>query len=168
MMRKHLTLLLAVLVLGLTSCADKVSENKPAAATPPAVDTAALRAASQKRMDALGKGDADGYLAAYSDTAVWMPPEAEQILGKAAARQHLQSVIADTTITVETKTDEQVVASPDWVLDRGTYTVTSSDKKSGKSATGVGSYLTTWHRESDGQWRIAFDIWNSKRPEPGK
>ena len=30
----------------------------------------------------------------------------------------------------------------------------------------VGSFLNVWHKDTDGSWKIMFDIWNSDRGQP--
>lgn len=157
-MRSYLSAAAIVLAL-LISCAPTAQEP---AAPPP--DTAKIRELGEARMTAIETGNVDGYLDAYADDAVWMPPAAEEIMGKAAARQIMQGALDEITIDEETTVDEQVVLSPDWVLDRGTYALTRTPKDGGESEEAVGTFLTIWHRQDDGSWKIAYDIWNSDRP----
>ena len=115
-------------------------------------------------MTAVANGDVDGYLAAYADDAVWMPPATEEIMGKAAAKQIMQGVLDEITVEEQITMEEQVVLSPDWVLDRGTYALTRTPKAGGEAEEAVGTFLTLWNRQEDGSWKIAYDIWNSDRP----
>jgi uncharacterized protein (TIGR02246 family) len=127
------------------------------------VDTAAIRKAGQDRLAAISAGNPDGYLAAYADDAVLMPPESEDIVGKEVAAQRLTGSLTDTTIQAQSETVEQEVLSPDWVLERGTYTVIRTPKAGGDGATEVGTYLTLWKRQADSSFKITYDIWHSDR-----
>mgnify|MGYP003342292487 CR=1 FL=1 len=44
----------------------------------------------------------------------------------------------------------------DYAFEDGTYSWTMKPKK-GKEATEVGKYLTVWHKQADGSWKIARD-----------
>lgn len=160
----RMTLFLTIAALAMVvACAPKTQQPAPAPAA--AVDTAAIRAMEAERLSAISKGDLEGYLAVYSDKAVWMPPQAPELVGKAAARYNLKQSLEEASFTVQVETSEQVVMSPDWVLDRGTFVITRTEKKDGKEVSSTGSYLTVWNREADGKWRISYDIWNSKPGE---
>lgn len=165
-------IVLLTLMAMMTACAPQVqkpdtSEKPVATKTAISVDTAAIRSIEQARLDALSKKDIDGYLSAYSDQAIWMPPGAAEIVGKAAARQRIGNALAETSIEIQLKSEEQEVMSSDWVLDRGAYVLSRTAKAGGKPAVEGGSYLTVWHKEAAG-WKIAYDVWSSERPASGK
>jgi ketosteroid isomerase-like protein len=152
----------------LNSCSQSQPTTKAPAAAP-AADTAAIRKMGQDRLAAISEGNSAGYLAAYADDAVLMPPEADDIVGKEVATQRLTGALADTTISAQSETVEQEVLSPDWVLERGSYTVVRTPKAGGTAATEVGTYLTMWKRQADSNFKIAYDIWHNDRPQaPGK
>ncbi len=161
-MKTQLTVISLTLALMFSCSTADQSAQKETMQPPP--DTAAIRQAGQARFEAAAAGDTGRYLAAYADDAIWMPPAAEEIVGKAAARQRMEGVLAEVEIEMDTTTDEEMVLSPDWVLDRGSYAMTRTPRDGGEPEDVVGSYLTLWHRDSDGSWKIAFDIWNSDRP----
>lgn len=161
LVKPHMIVIATVLPLLFIACSPGTQQQ---AAFKTAVDTAAIRSAGQERMTAIAAGNIDGYLAAYEDEAVWMPPQAEEIVGKAAARQRLQGVLDQVSIETEGMVDEEVVMSPEWVLIRGTYTMTRTPKGGAEAEDAVGTYLTMWHRQGDGSFKIAYDMWNSDRP----
>ena len=123
-----------------------------------------IETASQAKTAAMVAGDIDTYLSFYMEDAVWMPPNAEEILGHGAARQRLERVFKLVSITGETEIQEQVVMSPDWSAERGQYVISMTPKEGGgESVEDVGSYLTIWRKADDGRWKVAYDIWNSDR-----
>jgi len=157
-----LALIAVPLALFLAGCTHGTQQKAVEAGSEP--DTAPVLKAARARLKALAAGDIEGYLAAYQDDAIWMPASAEEIVGKPAARQRLQGTLADAKVEATLKPDELVVMSPEWVLLRGTYVVLTTPKDAGEPKEAVGSYLTIWHRQEDGSWKIAYDIWNEERP----
>ena len=126
-----------------------------------------VKAASEAADQALVAGDVDGYLAHYLDEAVWLPPNAEEIVGKSAARARLEGMIGAVNIEGGSKIEEQVVMDKDWVGERGQFNIVMTPKEGdGKPAHQVGSYVSIWKRDADGTWKIALDIWNSDRGLP--
>ena len=162
-MGKHFVLVLVLAALVQSACTSKTPAGKAPAEE---VDTAAIRKASQDRLVALSSGNIQGYLAPYAEDAVWMPPDAEDVVGKAVAALRLQATQELRTFRCTLETVEQEVLSPDWVLERGKYSVVRIPKAGGPSSVEVGTYLTVWKRQADQSFKIAYDIWHSDRP-PG-
>jgi ketosteroid isomerase-like protein len=140
----------------------------PPEATTAAPDTSAIREAAKARVAAIASGDIEGYLAAYDDQAVWIPPLVEQIAGKAAARQRLAGALKDVRIEITALPEEYVAMSSDWVLERGRYATMRTPAVGGEPEQVVGSYVAVWRRQTDGAFRIAYDIWNSDRSHPAE
>ena len=108
--------------------------------------------------------DLDAYLAYYMDDAVWLPPNAEEYIGKAAARQRLTSFFQSVNVEGESTVEEQVVMGPNWVGERGQFSIVLSPKQGdAEFVHAVGSFLALWTKDTDGKWKIAIDMWNSDR-----
>jgi uncharacterized protein (TIGR02246 family) len=152
---------MAAALLLLPGCGPSSQQQAPTASQ---VDTKPVRDASDARSAALASGDIEGYLGLHADDAVWMPPNAPDIIGKDVGRQRLQQVFAEMTIEQKVETDELTMMSPEWVSQRGQYSVVSTPKKGGTGHQDVGSFLTIWRLGKDGKWQVAFDIWKSNRP----
>jgi ketosteroid isomerase-like protein len=162
-------LLIPLLAAGIVTIGCAPSAQTPVAdkrdpGSAPAVDTAALRQAGAARLAAISAGNLDGYLAAYAADAVWMPANADDIIGKEVAKQRIGNSITDAAVEATSKTEEQVVMAPDWVMERGSYQVARTPKAGGDTAVEVGSYLTVWKKQSDQTWKISYDIWHGDRP----
>jgi len=115
---------------------------------------------------AIEAADIEAYLAVYMEDAVWMPPGAEELIGKARARQRLQKVFATYAMDEAFDTEEMVVMGSDYVARRGQFTMAATPKDGGDEVRDVGSFLNVWHKDADGNWKIMFDIWNSDRGQP--
>lgn len=151
----------AVAGLMLAACAKPPAQT--AAPKKPAVDTAAIRQLGEARLEALAAKNTDTYLGAYAEDAIWMPPNADSIIGKAAAKARLEGSLKDVTFSVSQKTEEQLVAGDECVIERGTFIATRTEKDGKETAPVVGSYLSVWKKQADGQWKIVYDIWNNNR-----
>jgi len=150
------------LVILLTACAP--AGNQGAATFDKDAIAQKIEVASKAKTAAMVAEDIDTYLSYFTKDAVWMPPNTDEILGQAAARQRIEHVFKLVSIEGKTEIQEQVVMSPDWASERGQYVVTMSPKEgAGKPVEEVGSYLTIWHKTDDGKWKVAYDIWNSDR-----
>ena len=58
-----------------------------------------------------------------------------------------------------------VSKSGDLGYTSGTYKFTFKDP-SGKPATDNGKYLTVWKKQTDGSWKVLFDMFNTDLPPP--
>jgi len=150
-----------VLGLFLAACAG------PSSPSPMDIDEDELaRAVKAKRADvdaAMRAEDLDTYLSYYMEDAVWLPPGAEEY-GKPAARQKLTSIFRAVDVEGASTVQEQAVMGPNWIGERGQFSVVLLSKQGNAEAVhAVGSYLALWTKDTDGEWKIALDMWNSDR-----
>jgi ketosteroid isomerase-like protein len=68
-------------------------------------------------------------------------------------RQKDAAVIFDT---FDIKVDEYQVAG-DFGWARGIYTIVTHPRAGGEAATDVGTFLTVFHKQADGSWRVYRD-----------
>lgn len=166
-MNKLLIAVQLILMALSLACSPAQQESAVPAPSPSAgagMGTAEVREAADARLKAIAAGDTEAYLSAYTDDAVWMPPGAVEIVGKEAARQRVSQAFEAASLDPVVESREQTVMSPEWIADRGQYSIMVTPKEGGESKQEVGSYLTVWRRDADGKWKIFFDIWNTNRP----
>lgn len=104
--------------------------------------------------------DFDGVLASRAEDAVWMPPNAPLLVGKAKIRAFLEAGPTPTAFVLTPGRTE----GGDVAYERGRYaysTVIGADTVSES-----GKYLVILRRQADNSWRIAVDIWNTDAPAP--
>lgn len=151
--RRWYSLLALAAVVG--ACAKKAEET---AAAPPAVDSAAVRAAIADAWQRWIAADTAGNVAALA--AMWgdsaradirgMPP----IMGRAAAQAFFQTMFKDGKVNAESVTPDMTIPiSNELVYQNGDYTETVTTK--GKTSTEYGRYALALHKDADGQWRWA-------------
>ncbi len=153
---------LGVLGLFLVAC------GGPSSPSPMDIDEDELaRAVKAVRADldtAMRGGDVDAYLSHYMDDAVWLPPNAEEYIGTAVARQKLISFFRSVNLEGGSTVEEQAVMGPNWIGERGQFSVVLLPKQGdAEPVHEVGSYLALWTKDTDGEWKIAVDMWNSDR-----
>jgi len=144
-MKKLLTLLPVVLVIA--AC------NQAAAPVDPSVITSR----SEAWEAALNARDVDGVAALYTNDARLMPPNGEMSTGQDAVRAAFGGMIEAGLSVDLTSADASV--SGDIAYNLGNFKLMSGD-----DVVDVGKYMEIWRRGSDGEWRIANDIWNSDKP----
>lgn len=122
-------------------------------------DASAITARSAQWETMLNEKDIEGLVDLYTDDARVMPPNGVMKTGKAAVREEFGAMIG-ANLGGELNTLEAKVAG-----DIG-YRVGTYNLNAGGVPVDTGKYIEIWHRGSDGQWRIASDIWNSDNPPP--
>jgi len=134
---------------------------------PPPVDTKAaedaVRAADQAQLKAAQALDVGGVVAAYSDDAVVLPPNAPMATDKASIQKQWASMLVPGAQPTWAPVKVEAAASGDVVYDYGTYAVTFPGPD-GKPASDKGKYLAVWKKQADGTWKNVEDMWNSDLP----
>jgi uncharacterized protein (TIGR02246 family) len=124
---------------------------------PAPADPSELTARSDAWEEALNAPDLDALVALYTADTRILPPDGELSTGRDAARAAFGAMIdaglGGTTEIVEARISGDV----GYIV--GTYVITAGDE-----AVDKGKYTEIWKRDTDGQWRIASDIWNSDGP----
>jgi len=154
----RLLALLAAGTIALAAC------QPPAPGTPDtAADKATILATGATWDEEFRASNVDALVALYAEDAMLMPPNAPAAKGKAAIRELLTSMTAESTasaLSLEIPTDPATAgASGDLGWRSGTY----SFKDSTGQAVDAGKWLEVWQRIG-GKWLIIRDTWNSDLP----
>ena len=120
-------------------------------------DPSAITSRSEAWEAALNARDVDAVAALYTSDARLMPPNAEESIGQDGVRAAFGGMI-DAGLSADLTSAEANVSG-----DIG-YNVGSYKLMAGEDVVDVGKYMEIWHRGSDGEWRMANDIWNSDKP----
>jgi ketosteroid isomerase-like protein len=145
-MKRIRFVLMTAALIGLTACGSRDTALSDA-------DRSAIRAASQKYVDADAKRDVDGMMELIAESAVYMPPNTQPLVGREAIRGlfklHPWDKIAETPAEIEGRLDFAIV--------RGAYTSTVQGQPFS------GYYLEVWQKQPDNTWRITRKVWNTDR-----
>jgi uncharacterized protein (TIGR02246 family) len=107
------------------------------------------------------RGDAAGIANMYATDAMFMPPNAPAVRGRDAIRQVWAGLLGSGAVQL-TLTTEKVLRSGNLAVEVGRYDFTVTPK-GGAAMHDVGKYSVTW-RNTNGEWKIAVDIYNSDLP----
>jgi uncharacterized protein (TIGR02246 family) len=129
--------------------------------------TAAVNAVWDEYEASQMAGDADRWIALWTDEGVKMPPDAPAIDGTdqifARAQRNMADPVDEMVITaLETQ------SAGDWAYSRGVFSVTFTIDETGEQEMMDGKFMTILQRQPDGSWKIHRDIhnWNAPPPAP--
>ena len=152
----------------LPACApEPVQEAEPATEEAPSTeaDEAAIEEMLNKEIAFINDGDIEGIRTILAEDTVWMPPNHPAISGSEAVASWLQDFLSQFKIDLAGSAEE-VRISGDWALQRYSMTTTMTPTAGGESIHDNGKGIHIYHRQSDGSWKLAHDIWNTNNPPP--
>jgi len=157
-MKTIYAVLLCVLLLLFSACAQKV--NDPA-------DVQAIKTFVDDYVKAVNAADAGAIAAMMTDKSVFADPNVPVAVGKEAIRSlnqgYFDQLKAEQTAPVE---DVRVVG--DLAVARGTFTWKAMPKAQGLAAINDrGSWIAVYARQNDGSWKQDWVVGNSDQPAPG-
>jgi ketosteroid isomerase-like protein len=120
-------------------------------------DSISIAAASLAFSAAYVRNDTAALGQIYSDTAVLYPPNRE-IRGRAAIQRYF-SWGADYRQLAHAMESARLTIAGNLAVDVGTWTSTGQ-RGDAAPVTASEQYLVVWVRESDGAWRMLYDMWH--------
>jgi len=116
--------------------------------------------------DYAGK-NADKIAAYYADDAVLMASGMASASGKDAIHTLISQMVTDPALTLKFQSSKVDAAkSGDLAYSQGSYTMTMTDANTKKVMNDHGSYVTVYHKQADGSWKVVSDIATSEVPPP--
>jgi uncharacterized protein (TIGR02246 family) len=149
-MTRSLALITLLTILG---CASHPRERQTDA-------SAALEPIWKEFAASLGAGDADRWLALWTDDGIQMPPDAPPVVGKERIGARIRSVLDQFKFDM-TVNNAEARSAGYLAFARGTYQATLTPKKGGNPIAIDGKYMTILVKQADGSWKIHRDIFNS-------
>ena len=124
----------------------------------------AIRAADQQWEKAAAAKDLDKTVSFCLPDGSVLPPNAPIATGSAAIRKVFAGYFGLPKMSLTwTAVDAGAATSGDLGYSRGTYRLSFTDA-SGKPVVDTGKYVTVWHKQADGSWKVLADIFNSDLP----
>jgi uncharacterized protein (TIGR02246 family) len=164
------TLLLLLLSAGACSKGDggggasqAAPAGKPAAGDPKA-DRAAIDKLRAEFAENYSAGDIKRVAAAYAPDAVLIQNFAPAVVGSEAITEFMTAQFEAASIRLTLTSEEVVFPSGGRAVDRGTYQSTISMRAATTSREDRGDYVVVWERQSNGAWKLAFDVDRSTTP----
>ena len=98
----------------------------------------------------------------HTINATVMPPNSKMVKGREEIMKMLNNEVQLGEQDIKFETLELTVAN-DLAYETGLYNLNVKPKK-GKAFNDKGKYIVIWKKDSDGQWLMEIDIWNSDLP----
>lgn len=129
-------------------------------------DLEAIDRVRETHVAAVNAGDAEAWVAQFTDDGVQMPPDAPANVGRTMIGSWSRAFLDQFRLQFSLAVDEVRVLG-EWAFERGDYTISLNPKAGGPTMQDIGKYITIYQRKPGDTWRIARDIWNSSNPPPG-
>jgi ketosteroid isomerase-like protein len=133
-----------------------------------ALDRATLQAgvdsAASRLLTALRTNASDSLMVLMADDVVLMPPNEAVLKGKAAVRAWYDQFLTQLRTSNLTISDREVLIGGEWATELAAFEWTLEPVAGGLAVTDRGSYVQVWHRQPDGRWLFARELWNSTTP----
>ena len=115
---------------------------------------------------AVNTGDFDLWISLWADDGVQMPPDTPARIGKEQIREAMKPGFDQMNLDITIHSIEETKVYGDLGLTRCTYTLKVTPKAGGETIIAMpdGKALTLYERQSDGSWKIKYDIFNSNAP----
>lgn len=128
-----------------------------------AEETASIRTASRKYVEAMRRNDWAAVVDYFTPDAVRMPPNQPMHQGREAIQRWFSRVeqVSQYDLTLEAISGGSGLA-----YVRTTYRITLLPEGASAPITDQGKALEVWRRDPDGMWRMSAAIWNSDLPIP--
>ncbi len=147
----------AVTLVGIFGCEQEVVDTHSA-------DEQVIRTAEIEAVRAFNAGDIDGFMAAYPQHSMWLPPNAPMVRGAQAIRELATKLAANPGFEFHVQLDSvEVASSSDLAYLVGFYQLTLNDA-SGNPVTDYGKFVEVWKKHPDNTWNHELAIWNSDDP----
>ena len=124
-------------------------------------DHAAIEQAADAYVDAMQQADWERVARSFSDDAVRIPPNEEPHSGREAIESWLRGIEELGSYSLER---DRIDGADGIAYVRGRYAITLRPVGAPGPISDKGDFLEIWRRETDGTWRIAEAMWNTRLP----
>jgi len=125
------------------------------------LDQNAIIDANDGYIRAILSEDLDLLMTYYAEDVTLLPPMSPPIKGKNAVRAYWAEGMKQTTVIEAESTLDEILVFGNWAYSRGRYKGKSIPDDGGHEYDDKLNFSGMWHRNEDGSWRIARDMWNS-------
>jgi uncharacterized protein (TIGR02246 family) len=127
-------------------------------------DDAAIRSVLSSYEAALNASNTEAVMPLYSEDGVFMAPNFQSAIGKAAVRRAYDAVFKAITLKVKFTIAELVMMSSEWAFVRTNSAGTQKVNASGATSTEANQELFIFKKGGDGGWRIARYSFSTTNP----
>jgi uncharacterized protein (TIGR02246 family) len=125
---------------------------------------AAIRNVLSSYEAALNASSTERVMPLYDDDGVFMAPNNQSAVGRAAVREAYDAVFKAITLKVKFAIAELAVMAPQWAFVRTNSAGTQKINATGATSPEANQELFIFRRGDDGQWRIARYSFSTTNP----
>jgi uncharacterized protein (TIGR02246 family) len=127
-------------------------------------DETAIRSVMAAYEAALNASDTQAVMPLYAEDGVFMAPNNQSAIGRAAVRQAYDAVFKAITLKVKFTIAEVVVMAPQWAFVRTNSAGTQKINATGAVGAEGNQELFVFRKGDDGKWRIARYSFSTTNP----
>jgi uncharacterized protein (TIGR02246 family) len=127
-------------------------------------DDAAIRSVLSSYQDALVASSTEAVLPLYTEDGVFMAPNNQSAVGKAAVRRAYEAVFKAIALNIKFTVVEVVKMSPEWAFARTHSDGTNKINVTGKVGHEGNQELFIFKKGADDKWRIARYSFSTTNP----
>jgi uncharacterized protein (TIGR02246 family) len=127
-------------------------------------DDAAIRSVLSSYEAALNASNTEAVMPLYAEDGVFMAPNFQSAIGKAAVRRAYDAVFKAITLKVKFTIAELVMMSSEWAFVRTNSAGTQKVNASGATSTEANQELFIFKKGGDSGWRIARYSFSTTNP----
>lgn len=153
---------LLIPTLFLSGCS-KPQSSAPANAE---ADRAAIDRGHEAFLAAMRANDCNALLLLLTPDVVFAPPNVPTATGQDGVRAWCEPIFKQVKTTTVAVSGRDVDIAGDWAIEHGVFDWTVVPLAGGPEQRDQGRFLAIYHRQPDGSWKLARDVWNSSLPLP--
>jgi len=131
-----------------------------------AADRSAIDAGHEAFLAAMRANDCGALLTVLASDVVLVPPNMPEARGTDGARSWCESTFKQVKTKAVAVSGRDVTIAGDWGIEHGAFDWTVVPVAGGAEVHDQGRFVAIYHRQADGSWKVARDIWNSSLPIP--
>ena len=128
-----------------------------------AEDLAQITAFNERYLQSINEEDIATLSSLTTDGHVMLPPNREPVVGK-SANDAMNGGAFENYDFSETWAPVETVVDGNLAFQRGTFTTIATPKRDGDRIELSGSFMRIYQRQSNGEWRMTRDMFNSSTP----
>ena len=164
-MKKLLTIIPLVFLLCFTFSCQQGEEVPEEPAVNVEADIAAIKAMFVNNSSVIASRDLDGWIAQFTEDAVFMPDNSVILMGKEAGREFAHPWFEQLNLEFDISVDEIEVLG-NWAFARWSFTSEATPKAGGETVQRDGKEIWILKRQPDGSWKCSHIIYNYDSPLP--
>jgi len=159
-MKKLSTIIPLVILLGFSlGCQKHGDEVAEESVVDVEADVEAIKSLLAHNASAINSGNLDGWIAQFTEDAIFMPPNSVILKGKEAGREFARPWYEQSNNEFEISVDEIEIHS-NWAFARWSFVGRSTPKVGGDTTQKNGKEIWILRRQSDGSWKCSHIIYN--------